>query len=109
MCSACTSSSPAAVNSAAEQSARSLMFGLYAARRSTAPISSAAPVSREIEDLQRRRVEVLGAHVRTITHAPSAAGSATQPSGTHTVQSGSITTSGPTTARAVDHGKLVRS
>ena len=57
MCSACTSSSPAAVKSAAEQSARSLMFGLYAARRSTAPISSATPVSREIEDLQRRRVE----------------------------------------------------
>ena len=48
MCSACTSSVPSAVNSAAEQSARSLMFGLYAARRSTAPISSATPVSREI-------------------------------------------------------------
>ena len=48
MCSACTSSVPSAVNSAAEQSARSLMFGLYAARRSTAPISSATPVRREI-------------------------------------------------------------
>ena len=48
MCSACTSSVPSAVNSAAEQSARSLMFGLYAARRSTAPISSATPVSREM-------------------------------------------------------------
>ena len=48
MCSAWTSSVPSGVNSAAEQSARSLMFGLYAARRSTAPISSATPVSREI-------------------------------------------------------------
>ncbi len=48
MCSACTSSSPAGVNRAAEQSARSLMLGLNAARRSTAPISSATPVSREI-------------------------------------------------------------
>ena len=48
MCSACTSSSPSAVNSAAEQSARSLMFGLKAARRRTAPISSATPVSREM-------------------------------------------------------------
>ena len=49
MCSACTSSVPSGVNSAHEQSARSLMFGLYAARRSTAPISSATPVSREIQ------------------------------------------------------------
>ncbi len=48
MCSACTSSSPSAVNRAAEQSARSLMLGLKAARRSTAPISSATPVSREM-------------------------------------------------------------
>ena len=55
MCSACTSSSPSAVNSAAEQSARSLMFGLNAARRSTAPISSATPVSREISTCERRR------------------------------------------------------
>ena len=39
---------PSAVNSAAEQSARSLMFGLNAARRSTAPISSAMPVRRAI-------------------------------------------------------------
>ena len=44
MCSAWASSSPSAVNSAAEQSARSLMLGLNAARRSTAPISSATPV-----------------------------------------------------------------
>src|SRR4051794_13151112 len=48
MCSACASSVPSAVKTAHEQSARSLMFGLYAARRSTAPISSATPVSREI-------------------------------------------------------------
>ena len=46
---------PSAVNSAAEQSARSLMFGLNAARRSTAPISSATPARRDDEDLQRRR------------------------------------------------------
>ena len=47
MCSACTSRSPPAVNSAAEQSARSLMFGLEAARRSTAPISSATDARRD--------------------------------------------------------------
>ena len=46
MCSACTRRSPPAVKRAAEQSARSLMFGLKAARRSTAPISSAMPVRR---------------------------------------------------------------
>ena len=57
MCSAWTSSSPSGVNSAAEQSARSLMLGLNAARRSTAPISSATPVSRRDEDLQRRGIE----------------------------------------------------
>ena len=38
---------PHAVNSAAEQSARSLMLGLNAARRSTAPISSAIDASRD--------------------------------------------------------------
>ena len=100
MCSACTNSSPAAVKSAAEQSARSLMLGLYAARRSTAPISSAAPVSREIRICSAAGSSgsaLTRSRSRTITHAPSAAGSATQPSGTHTVQSGSITTSGPTT------------
>ena len=48
MCSACASSSPAAVNTAAEQSARSLMFGLDAERRSTVPISSAIPPRREM-------------------------------------------------------------
>ncbi len=47
MFSAWASSSPSAVNTAAEQSARSLMLGLKAARRSTAPISSATPVSRD--------------------------------------------------------------
>ena len=58
MCSACASSSPAAVNSAAEQSARSLMFGLNAAapqhrahlvgdrRKSRARGSAARPGSR---------------------------------------------------------------
>ena len=55
MCSACTSSSPPAVNSAAEQSARSLMFGLNAARCSTAPISSAIPGQPRDQHLQRRR------------------------------------------------------
>src|SRR5699024_10031935 len=39
---------PSAVNRAAEQSARSLMFGLNAARRRTSPISSATPVRRPI-------------------------------------------------------------
>ena len=57
MCSACTSISPPAVNRAAEQSARSLMLGLNAARRSTAPISSATPVRREIKHLESGRVE----------------------------------------------------
>ncbi|MEZ5143553.1 MAG: hypothetical protein R2726_13700 [Acidimicrobiales bacterium] len=46
MFSAWASSSPSAVNTAEEQSARSLMFGLYAARRSTALVSSATPVRR---------------------------------------------------------------
>ena len=107
MCSACASSSPAAVKSAAEQSARSLMFGLYAARRSTAPISSAAPVEPRDQDLQRGGVEAVHGHSpASTTHAPSAAGSAIQPSGTHTVQSGSITTSGPTTRGTCDDGQL---
>ena len=39
---------PLRVNTAAEQSARSLMLGLKDDRRSTAPISSATPVSREM-------------------------------------------------------------
>ena len=43
---------PSAVNSAAEQSARSLMLGLNAARRSTAPISSAMPVEPGDQDLR---------------------------------------------------------
>ena len=60
MCSAWASSSPSAVNSAAEQSARSLMLGLNAARRSTAPISSATPVEPRDQDLQRRRIEAHG-------------------------------------------------
>ena len=46
MCSAWTSRRPSAVNTAHEESARSLMFGLNAARRSTTPISSAIPVRR---------------------------------------------------------------
>ena len=57
MCSAWTSSSPAAVKSAAEQSARSLMFGLNAARRSTAPISSAMPVEPADQYCETGRVE----------------------------------------------------
>src|ERR671937_3240437 len=43
MCSACATISPSGSNTAAEQSARSLMFGEYAARRSATPISSATP------------------------------------------------------------------
>ena len=77
MCSACASSSPAAVNSAAEQSARSLMLGLNAARRSTAPISSATDASRETEDLQRGRVHARSTHPR----AGRARASARQPVG----------------------------
>ena len=95
MCSACTSSSPSAVNSAAEQSARSLMFGLYAARRSTAPISSAiageprrsapaAPPDRAVGHSSRSRTQA-----RRAGRARRA-----NPSGTHTVQSGSATTRG---------------
>ncbi len=41
MCSAWASISPDGMNTAAEQSARSLMLGEYAVRRSTIPISSA--------------------------------------------------------------------
>src|SRR3954465_8551498 len=43
MCSAWATISPSRSNTAAEQSARSLMFGEYAARRSATPISSATP------------------------------------------------------------------
>ena len=57
MCSAWTSSSPSAVNRAAEQSARSLMFGLNAARRSTAPISSAMPGQAGQQDGEGGRAE----------------------------------------------------
>ena len=49
-----------AVNSAAEQSARSLMLGEYAARRSTAPISSATPVRREMRTCRGRPGRALG-------------------------------------------------
>ena len=97
MCSAWARSSPDAVNSAAEQSARSLMLGLKAARRSTAPISSAIDASLRREDLQ-----LGGVHVRTTTHAPVGPGSARQPSGIHTVQSDSATTWGPTTGARRD-------
>src|SRR6185312_4482423 len=45
MCSAWATISPSESNTAAEQSARSLMFGEYAARRSATPISSATPAS----------------------------------------------------------------
>ena len=63
------------------------------------------------QDLQRRRIEV--AHARSssrVTHprAESRPARAAQPSGIHTVQSGSATTTpGPTTTRAVD-GREVR-
>src|SRR5436853_7750604 len=45
MCSAWATISPSRLNTAAEQSARSLMLGEYAARRSATPISSATPAS----------------------------------------------------------------
>ena len=54
MCSAWTSSSPAAVNTAAEQSARSLMFGERADRRSTSPISVGHAGQLRDQDLQGR-------------------------------------------------------
>ena len=46
MCSACMTNSPSGVKSAAEQSRRSLMFGEWAERMSTAPISSQIDRSR---------------------------------------------------------------
>ncbi len=105
MCSACASSSPSAVNSAHEQSARSLMFGLYAARRSTgAHLVGHARKARD-PHLQRRRIHHRSSLRRTI-QAPSSRGSARQPAGTHTVQSGSATTAGPTTAAPIDIGKV---
>src|SRR5918998_1957699 len=45
MCSAWATISPSRSNTAAEQSARSLIFGEYAARRRATPISSATPAS----------------------------------------------------------------
>ena len=113
MCSACASSSPSASNTAAEQSARSLMFGLNAARRSTAPISSATPVSREISTCSAaatghptlRSIRPVAHAVPTVdgsrpvarTSEPSGPASPTQPSGTQIVQSSRMTTRGPTT------------
>ena len=95
---------PSAVNSAAEQSARSLMFGLNAARRSTAPISSATPVRREHEDLQRRpgRGSRVGSSPGSARSAPAAPGSARQPAGTQIVQSGSAITAGPDRGGALE-------
>ncbi len=106
MCSAWTSSVPSAVNRAAEQSARSLMLGLNAARRSTAPISSAMPVRRAISTGSAAgssgvtsRPPTRSAGRRAVsTRAPSGPGSARQPSATQMVQSGSAITAGPTAA-----------
>ena len=92
-----------AVNSAAEQSARSLMLGLDAARRSTAPISSAHRRQARTQDLQLGRVHVR-AHDRT---RPPARASAAQPSGTHSVQSGSATTAGPGAGARSGSGRSV--
>jgi hypothetical protein len=62
-----------------------LMFGLYAARRSTAPISSATPVRREIHTWSESRVP----HWRSeYPQRRARRGSAASPSGSHTVQSG---------------------
>ena len=91
MCSACTSSSPSAVNSAAEQSARSLMFGLNAARRSTAPISSATPVEAGDEDCSAAGSRSRGAPGRAPARRRGRVRRAS-PSGTQIVQSGSATT-----------------
>ena len=46
MCSACITNSPRASNRAVEQSRRSLMFGEWAERIRTAPISSQIDLSR---------------------------------------------------------------
>ena len=46
MCSACANISPDGTNTAAEQSALSLIFGEYAVRRRTTPMSSATAASR---------------------------------------------------------------
>ena len=107
MCSACASSSPSAVNSAAEQSARSLMFGLNAARRSTAPISSATPVRREI-----RICSAAGSSVTAPLRASAPArragrASAPQPVGHPDRAVGSATTAGPRRAARSGAGRSV--
>ena len=77
MCSAWTSSSPAAVNTAAEQSARSLMLGERADRRSTSPISVATPVSWEISTCS-----AAGIHRQSgMPSSDSAPSAATNPTG----------------------------
>ena len=72
MCSACTSSSPSAVNSAAEQSARSLMFGLKAARRRTRAHLVGDALEARDQHLQRRGIEARTRHaaLRRRTSAP---------------------------------------
>ena len=95
--------SPRRVNRAAEQSARSLMLGLNAARRSTAPISSATPVSRAISTARPAGSRASLAHGSTLvrSRAPSGPGSARHPGATNTVQSSSARTCGPDRTLAV--------
>ncbi len=114
MCSAWTSSSPAAVNTAAEQSARSLIFGERDDRRSTSPISVATPVSCEIKTCRaagsivnpRIRPSAPVALVRS--HEPDGWASARQPGATQMVQSGSARTAGPATGPCRSGGGRAR-
>ena len=107
MCSACARSSPSAVNTAAEQSARSLMLGLYAARRSTAPISSATPARRETSTCSAAGSSALidppgGRSTRRARPVRRA-----NLPGSRWWQSGSATTAGPVTATRSTGGSVV--
>lgn len=100
MCSAWARRAPAGSNTAAEQSARSLMFGLNAPLRSTAPISAATPESLAIRTLSSAADSspcpvVFISNSRVSTSAPRGPGRPVQPSGTQMVQSSLVTALGP--------------
>ena len=97
MCSACITSSPPAVNSAVEQSRRSLMFGECAERISTAPISSQAARRAPTRTWSETgsRPSAIGPFPGPARIVPASSTSAGQPGGSTRVASGSSNTHGP--------------
>ena len=102
-----------AVNSAAEQSARSLMFGLKAraAQGGAHLLGDAGQPGEEHGEAGRAeahgRATLTPATGRRRTRAPAAPGSARQPGGTQVVQSASAMTAGPVDRRRRSGGREV--